>query len=99
MTAPAVQPGSFSTVSIGSRNVTLFWTLPAENGRNGIILSYTVMCSDSNGNLIGPLTTTNYTATFEDLNPFTHHSCSVYASTSVGSGPVAILNFTTDSDG
>lgn len=64
-----------------------------------MILSYTVMCSDSNRNAFGPLTTTNYTAMFEDLSPFTNHHCSVHASTSVGSGPSATLNFTTNSDG
>ena len=99
ITAPTVQPGFFSTERIGSRNVTLSWTLPPENGRNGMISSYTIMCSDINGNLFGPLTTLNYTATFEDLSPFTHYHCSVYAATSVGSGPAATLNFTTNSDG
>ena len=57
------------------------------------------MCSDSNGNVIGPLTTVNYTATFENLSPYTYHNCSVNASTNVGSGPAAVLNFTTNSDG
>ena len=99
ITAPTVQPGSFSTANIGSRSVTLSWTLPPESGRNGMISSYTAMCSDSNGNIFGPLTTINNTATFEDLSPFTHHHCSVYASTSIGSGPAATLNFTTNSDG
>ena len=97
--APTVQPSSFSAVSIDSRSVTLSWTPPIERGRNGIISSYTVMCSSSHEGAIGPLTTVNYTATFEDLSPYTYHSCHVYASTNVGSGPAAYLNFTTSSDG
>lgn len=99
ITAPTVEPGSFSVASIGSRSVTLSWTLPPESGRNGMISSYTTMCSDINGNLFGPLTTVNNSATFEDLSPFTYHHCSVHASTNVGSGPAATLNFTTNSDG
>ena len=97
--APTVEPGSFSVAIIDSRSVTLSWTLPPERGRNGMILSYTAICHDINGNFFGPLTTVNNTATFEDLSPFTSHHCSVHASTSVGSGPAATLNFTTDSDG
>ena len=65
-----------------------------------MIISYTVMCSDSNGDLVSTLSTvTNFTATLEDLSPHTSYSCSVYASTSIGSGPATTLNFTTADDG
>ena len=98
-TAPTVQPDSFSVTRIGSRSVTFSWDLPNEDGRNGIITSYTVGCSDGDGVLINTTTTTSLTATFEALRPHSFHICSVFATTSGGDGPAAVLNFTTASDG
>ena len=97
-TAPTLPPDSFSIVSIGSRNVTLSWTLPDEDGRNGMITSYTVTCSDSNGVLVNTLTTVDLSATFEDLSPYSFYTCSIFATTSGGDGPATTLNFTTASD-
>ena len=85
-------------MSIGSRNVTLSWTLPNEDGRNGIIVSYTAICGDSDGVLVNTTTTVGLTTTFEGLRPYSIYSCSVFATTNTGDGPPASLNFTTASD-
>ena len=97
-TAPTAPPDSFSIVSIGSRNVVLSWTLPNEDGRNGMIASYTATCNDSDGVLVNTSTTVGLTTMFEGLCPYSFYSCSVVATTSGGDGPPAILNFTTASD-
>lgn len=86
-------------INIGSRSVTLSWDLPNEDGRNGIIISYTISCSDSDGVQINTTTTTSLITTFEALRPYSFYICSVFASTSGGNGPAAVLNFTTVSDG
>ena len=98
-TAPSVPPNSFSVARVGSRNVTLTWSLPDEEGRNGVIVSYTVACNDSNGNLITTLMVTALSTTYEGLQPYSFYTCDVLATTSGGDGPAATLNFTTASDG
>ena len=98
-TAPTAQPDSFSVIDVESRSVIMSWDLPNEDGRNGIIISYTIGCNDSNGVLVNTTTTTSLTTTFEALRPYSFYICSVFATTSGGNGPAAMLNFTTDSDG
>ena len=96
--APTAPPDSFSIVSINARNATLSWTLPEESERNGMITTYMVACTDGDSVMTNTLTTSNFTATIEGLSPFSFYMCNVTASTRVGSGPAASLNFTTDAD-
>lgn len=96
--APTAPPNSFSIAIIGSRNVTLSWALPDQDGRNGMILSYTAACNDSNGVVVNTQATTGLSITIEGLSPYSFYSCSVYATTGGGDGPSDHLNFTTASD-
>ena len=98
-TAPTAPPSSFSVTRLGSRNVTLTWALPDEDGRNGVIVLYIVACSDVNGDLVSSQTITALSTTYEGLQPYSFYVCDVFASTSGGNGPAATLNFTTASDG
>jgi len=54
---------------------------------------------DSNTVMTRTLTTTDVTATVTNLNPLSPYTCDVTASTSVGTGPAASLNFTTATAG
>ena len=99
LTAPTAPPSSFSVTRLGSRNVTLTWSLPDEDGRNGVIVSYTAACSDVNGDLVSTQTITAVSTTYEGLQPYSFYVCDVFASTNGGDGPAATLNFTTASDG
>ena len=97
--APTAPPDSFSISRINSRNVTLSWNLPNDDGRNGMILSYTATCSNSESVLINTFTTVGLSTTVDGLSPYSFYSCSVFATTGGGDGPAATLNFTTASDG
>ena len=96
-TAPGL-PDALSVVSVYSRNITLSWTLPEENGRNGIITSYMVTCTDEDG-VSTSLTTSGVTATVGGLSPYSPYVCSVSASTSAGAGPPVTASLTTATDG
>ena len=84
---------------ISSRSVTLSWTLPEENQRNGLIVGYMVVCTGEDSTMSFTLETFNFTATVEDLSPYVLYMCSITASTSAGAGPAADLNFTTATEG
>lgn len=98
-TAPSAPPDSFSIVSIGARNVTLSWTNPEENERNGVITGYMVSCADGDSTTSNARTTSSLTATVGELTPYLLYTCRVTASTSAGVSPAATLNFTTATAG
>ena len=98
--APTAPPSSFTTTYIGPRNVTLSWNPPQEGDRNGIIMSYTITCSDFDDVQVGASTTISLTTTLADLAPYSFYSCSITAATTGGGeGPASVLNFTTAVDG
>lgn len=97
--APTAPPELFQAVSISARNVTLSWDLPVESGRNGIIVSYSIACSDAESNPIISDEVTETTFTVEGLQPYSQYNCAVTASTDVGEGPPATLTFNTTEDG
>ena len=98
-TEPVGTPKSFAIFSISTRNVTLSWDLPEESKRNGVITAYMVSCSDEDDMLVTTFTTSALTATVKGLGIYSFYTCNVAASTSIGYGPEATLNFTTASDG
>ena len=82
------------TALVTQRTVSLVWSPPHVDGRNGIITSYTVNCTV---NFV-----TNFTSTTSETRltvtgrePFTNYTCSVSAATVVGSGPAVVKNVIT----
>ena len=69
--------------------------LPEESGRNGIIIGYTVSCTDAFDTSSNTITTIELSATRIGLTPYRTYTCSVTASNSAGNSPEATLNFTT----
>ena len=99
-----IGPGSFPVAfhaNITTANMITFqWKQP--NEPNGIITHYKILCTDDDNNntrffehtVIGSQTTT----TLSGLLPYTNYSCNITAHTSVGEGPAATINVTTEQD-
>ena len=77
--------------------MTFSWSPPTPTGRNGVITGYALSCVSEAGG--GTTISMQYTAagtfTLEGFTPFTSYNCSISASNSQGSGPVAYLINTT----
>lgn len=101
-TAPSLPPFNSSVEVLGPRTISVSWQPPAPAGQNGIVTSYVVLVTEVLTN-----TTTRYQRDgsrteilITNLRPFREYSCSVAASTSVGSGPYSIpFTITTHQDG
>ena len=82
----------------GRRNLALSWSPPEPRLRNGDISSYTVSCSSPSSST--PDNTTGDTKVVATgLTPNTMYSCSVLATNSAGSGPLATVDASTLEDG
>ena len=83
------------TALVTQRTMSLVWSPPHVDDRNGIITSYTVMCSLADV-IIHRSTTSETRLTVTGLEPFTNYTCSVSAATVVGSGPAVVKNVVTE---
>ena len=81
--------------------MTFFWSPPAPAERNGVITGYFVSCVPEAGgrNTISMQYTTAGTFTLGGFTPATSYNCSIAASNSQGSGPLAYVDVTTLDDG
>ena len=98
--APSFRPLSFKAVNTTSTSIHLEWEAPPPEHHNGIIRSYTVLCSerDSNDSMM-ELSTSIREVTVKELSPFLTYSCKVSA-VSVSQGPYSdSLDITTLEDG
>ena len=88
--APNGPPQSF-TPSAGTQNVTFSWSPPAPTLRNGIITGYSLSCVPDGGgeSSVSMHYTQTGTFTLEGFASATTYNCSISASNSEGSGPVA----------
>ena len=93
-TAPTGPPLSFTVTQRGARNMTFSWSPPAPTERNGMIIGYSLSCVPEAGGG-SSISSTAGTITLGELLPATSYNCSIYASTSQGSGPVSYLINTT----
>jgi hypothetical protein len=93
---PTGAPMNFIAVA-GRRNLALSWSPPEPRLRNGDISSYTVSCSSPSSST--PDNTTGDTQVVATgLTPNTMYSCSVLATNSAGSGPLATVDASTLED-
>lgn len=98
MAVPSGAPLNFA-ITVDETALNCSWEPPSEGLRNGNITSYTIMC------LVGDDTAVNVTlsniqqTTLNLYAPSTTYNCTIYASTSVGDGPVSeYVNATTEGD-
>ena len=89
----------FMSVNISSKSISFKWSSPLKP--NGIIVKYVLQCSGltevpNKPNL--QLNISQTTARLSGLHPYTNYSCSITAHTSVGGGPAATTNVTTEQD-
>ena len=99
--APTAPPLSLTANSESSTSLSLQWLPPPENGRNGIIITYSVNVTRvSNGDSTEFTDIQDPYLTVESLRPYTQYSCSVAAHTVIGRGPYSIpLLALTNEDG
>ena len=90
---PSGPPLNLTTL-VTQRTMSLIWSPPHVDDQNGIITSYTVMCSLVDG-LVHRSTTSETRLTVTGLEPFTNYTCSVSAATVIGSGPAVVKNVIT----
>ena len=88
-------PPDHINISTTSTTITLSWSPPRLAHQNGIIVNYQVTCRLKD-DVIYQATVSNTRVIITELEPFTNYSCSVSASTVVGSGPAAQLNIITE---
>ena len=81
--------------------MTFSWSPPGPTERNGIITGYFLSCVpvSGGGNSISMQYTAAGTFTLGGFTPATSYNCSISASNSQGSGPVAYVDVTTLDDG
>ena len=75
--------------------ITFHWKQPKE--ANGVINNYEILCYDKQFRLHS-VNNSQTTATLSGLQPYTNYFCSITAYTSVGGGPAAATNVTTEQD-
>ena len=98
-TAPSEPPDTFQADIITARAAMISWDLPVADGRNGIVIDYTLTCYYGTDVVVTTTTNGSVVYTLEDLRPASLYECNVTASTSAGEGPPASLSFTTSEDG
>ena len=98
VSVPSGPPDNLN-ILVTARSLNLTWSPPLSSQQNGIIISYIVTCSsqqhtvnrtklDGHSNFVQ----------IADLVPGSNYSCSVYASTIVGSGPPAMKSAVTEEE-
>ena len=92
---------SLTASSESPTSLSLQWLPPPEDGRNGIIILYSVNITRvSTGDSIEFTDIRDPYLTVESLRPYTQYSCSVAAYTAIGMGPYSIpILALTDEDG
>ncbi|CAI8054375.1 hypothetical protein GBAR_LOCUS29678 [Geodia barretti] len=83
---------------VGDREVEFSWSPPPPTQQNGVITSYTLSCSPSPSSLPQSPSSQSGSLTATSFSPNTLYSCSLTAENSQGSGPPAVVTFTTEED-
>ena len=84
--APTAAPQNF-TLSTEDTILTLSWQPPPLEDRNGVIISYTLVCLGGESSSINIILRDILQISLYELSPNTLFSCNISASTSAGQGP------------
>ena len=95
---PAAPPVNLSVMAISSRSLEFSWSPPVQALRNGVIIGYTLSCQPNSHDLPATFNSAGR-YTLPGFAPATQYICSIYASTSGGSGPHAYGMSTTLDEG
>lgn len=85
-------------VATGAESVSVSWDPPPQDSQNGVIIAYTLTCQPDVPSLPATFPAArNYS--ISSFTPSTTYNCSVTATTSAGSGPLAFQTVTLLDDG
>ena len=97
---PSSPPTNFVVSASDPTTLQFTWSPPPAETHNGVITSYTLSCLPDEEMINFPVTyTAAGTYTLSGFRAATMYNCSVYATTSGGSGPAALQTITTPDDG
>ena len=91
LVAPSGPPVNITAQATSARSVSITWNPPADEDRNGIILSYIVNITDEETREQMHLTSVSQSLNVTGLMPFTTYLCNVAASTAIGTGPFSTV--------
>ena len=94
---PAGPPRLFSDAVKSSTFIIFIWNAPETP--NGVITEYQLQCSGGGQVFSRTVMGSQTTTTLSGLLPYTNYSCNIAAHTSVGGGPAATINVTTEQEG
>ena len=102
--APTAPPSDFAITSVNATSLSMDWSPPPLEDRNGEITNYTLTCFETVGGEVMTVTTPQFPITVETddaltlngFRPGTFINCSIAASNVAGMGPPAIDDITTE---
>ena len=94
-TVPNDVPLDIQATPVDSQTLTLTWSAPSEDARNGIITQYLINISVSETGerfqrIVDGVAVADGTLTLTDLHPYYEYSYVVAAATAVGTGPFSV---------
>ena len=82
-----------------SRSVSISWSPPQRDQRNGIVLYYLVTLTSTTGSITRNVSSVQQTVSISGLSPYTDYNCTVQAET-IGVGPPSpVVQISTPEDG
>ena len=99
MTGPATSPLNFTGVALSSTSISLSWSPPSLEDRNGIIRSYSIKSTELETNSNSSYTSVTTTLRIDSLHPYYQYKFTIAAIT-VSSGPFSTaITVRTQEDG
>lgn len=97
--APSAPPDNITAISLTSSQILVSWDPPPPEHRNGPILAYNFIVTDTSSSVvIWSSILLNSSTVVGFLKPFTIYNFSISARTSVGYGPIGSTTETTLED-
>lgn len=86
--APSGPPQNFTLTVTDNSILSVSWDPPADDMQNGVITTYTLNCTNSNGQTLDIILNSPQTIYLGVYTPLLVYSCTAYASTVIGAGPL-----------